>query len=62
MHRCVSHKAQNIHFEQPIIMDFTHYINWQIVSGRYSADVIINVDETNMDFDPSSRTTLCRIG
>jgi transposase-like protein len=61
-HRCVTHKAQNIHFEQPIIVDFTRYINRQIVSGRYSANVIINVDETNVDFDPSPRTTLCRIG
>jgi len=23
-HRCVTHKAQNIHYEQPIIDDFTH--------------------------------------
>ncbi len=61
-HWCVTHKAQNIHFEQPIIVDFTRHINWQIVSGRYSANVIINVDETNVDFDPSPRTTLCRIG
>jgi hypothetical protein len=56
------HKAQNIHFEQPIIDDFTHYINWQIVIGRYSADLILNMDETNVDFDPSPSTTLSRIG
>jgi hypothetical protein len=61
-HQCVTHKAQNIHVEQPIIVDFTRYINRQIVSGRYSANVIINVDETNVDFDPCPRTTLCRIG
>jgi hypothetical protein len=61
-HRCVMHKAQNIHFEQPIMDDFTHYINRQIVIGRYSADLILNMDETNVDFDPSPRTTLSRIG
>ena len=61
-HRCVTHKAQNIHYEQPIIDDFTHYINRQIVIGRYSADLILNMDETNVDFDPSPRTTLSKIG
>jgi hypothetical protein len=61
-HRCVTHKAQNIHFEQHIIDDFILYVNQQIVAGRYSSDVIINVDETNVDFDPSPRATLCRIG
>ena len=61
-HRCVTHKAQNIHYEQPIIDDFTHYINRQIVIGRYSADLIFNMDETNVDFDPSPRTTLSKIG
>jgi len=61
-HRCVTHKAQNIHYEQQIIDNFIHYVNQQIVAGRYSADVIINMDETNVDFDPSPRSTLCRIG
>jgi hypothetical protein len=56
------HKAQNIHFEQPIIDDFTHYINRQVVIGRYSADLILNMDKTNVYFDPSPRTTLSRIG
>jgi hypothetical protein len=37
-------------------------VNQQIVAGRYSADVIINMDETNVDLDPSPRSTLCRIG
>jgi hypothetical protein len=60
--QCVTHKAQNIHFEQPITVDFTHYVNQQIVIGRYSTDLIIKMDETNVDFDPSPRTTLSRIG
>jgi hypothetical protein len=61
-HHCVTHKAQNIHYEQHLIDNFILYVNQQIVSGRYSADVIINMDETNVDFDPSPRSTLCRIG
>jgi hypothetical protein len=43
-HQCVTCKEQNIHFEQRIIVDFTHYVNQQIVIGRYSADLIINMD------------------
>jgi hypothetical protein len=61
-HQCVTHKAQNIHFEQPITVDFTYYVNQQNVIGRYSTDLIIKMDETNVDFDPSPRTTLSRIG
>jgi hypothetical protein len=41
---------------------FTHYVTWKIVSGRYSADVIINIDETNVDLDLLPRTMWCRIG
>jgi hypothetical protein len=61
-HCCVTHKAQNVHYEQHIIDDFILYMNWQIVTGRYSSDGIINMDETNVDFDPSPRATLCQIG
>jgi len=61
-HQCVTHKAKNIHFEQPIIDDLLHYINLQILIGRFSADLILNMDETNVDFDPPPRTTLSRIG
>jgi ATP/maltotriose-dependent transcriptional regulator MalT len=57
-HQCVMHKAQNIHFEQPIIEDFIHCINRQFVIGRYSTDLILNMDETNVNVDPS----LSRIG
>jgi hypothetical protein len=52
-HRCVTHKAQNVHYEQCIIDDF--------IMDRYSSDVIINMDETNVDFDPSLRATLFQI-
>jgi hypothetical protein len=57
-HYCITHEAQNIHYEQHIIDDFIFYVNWQIVMGKYSSDVIINMDETNVNFDPSPRTTL----
>ncbi len=56
-HCCVTHKAQNAHYEQRIIDDFI----LQNVMGRYSSDMIINMNETNVDFDPSPKTILCRI-
>jgi hypothetical protein len=56
-HHCVTHKVQNVHYKQLTIDDSILYMNWQIVMGRYSSDMIINMDETN----PSPKTTLCRI-
>ncbi len=61
-HRCITHKAQNIRFHEPVINDWIFYTNQQIVVGKYAADCIVNVDEMNIDFDPSPRTTVCRIG
>jgi hypothetical protein len=61
-HHCVTHKAQNVQNEQHIIDDFILFVNQQLVVGRYPSDVIINMDETNVDFDPSLRTMLCWIG
>jgi len=61
-HRCITHKAQNIRFHQPIIDDFLRYVQRQIVAGKYNRHVILNVDETNIDFDETSRTTLAKIG
>ena len=61
-HRCITHKAQNICFHQPIIDDFLRYVQRQIVAGKYDRHVILNVDETNIDFDETSGTTLAKIG
>jgi len=61
-HRCITHKAQNIRYHQPVINDFVTYVQRQIVAGKYDANVILNVDETNIDFDETSGKTLEGIG
>jgi hypothetical protein len=45
-----------------VIDDWTRYINRQIVTSQYRSDCIMNFDETNVDFDPSPRSTLCKVG
>ena len=61
-HRVVTHKAQNIRFHEHVMNDWVTYVNRQIVAGKYEDACIINVDETNVDFDPSPSRTLCKIG
>jgi len=60
--RVVTHKAQNHRYHAAIIADYTMYINRQIVASNYGADCILNFDETNIDFDPSPRSTLSKVG
>jgi hypothetical protein len=54
----VTHNAQNHRYHAGIIADFTFYVKWQIVESNYFANAILNFDETNIDFDPSPRSTL----
>jgi hypothetical protein len=61
-HRQITHMAQNVRFHEAIIADFVDYCNRQIVTGRYGADQIVNIDETNLDFNIDPRYTLERKG
>jgi transposase-like protein len=47
-HRWITHMAQNVRFHEAIIADFVDYCNRQIAAGRYGADQIVNMDETNL--------------
>jgi hypothetical protein len=60
--RWITHMAQNVRFHEAIILDFVDYCNRQIFAGRYGADQIVNMDETNLDFDIDPRYTLERKG
>jgi hypothetical protein len=42
-----------------VINDFLTYVQWQIVTGKYDANVVLNVDETNIEM---SGKTLAKIG
>jgi len=59
---CVTCVAQNHHYNAAVITDWVGYINEQIVSGKYQASTIVNIDETNIDFDLTSATTLANKG
>ena len=58
----VTHKAQNHRYHAMVIEDWVGYINRQIVASGYTAAQICNFDETNVDFDPTPRTTLNKVG
>jgi hypothetical protein len=60
-HHCITHKAKNTHFHDHIINNFITYTHWQIVAGKYEVNQIINIDQTNVDFDETSSTTLCKV-
>jgi hypothetical protein len=45
-----------------VVYDFIDYFNRQIVAGKYRAPCIVNMDETNLDFDVTPRKTLEMIG
>ncbi len=61
-HWKVTHVAQNINYNEGIIQDFTQYINRQIVAGRHTAELILSMVETNVDFDRAARRTLSQCG
>ncbi len=60
--RVVTHKAQNHRYHAMVIDGWVWYINRQIVASAYMAEQICSFDETNVDFDPAPRSTLCKIG
>jgi hypothetical protein len=57
----VTHKAQNHHHHAMVIDDWVGYINQLIAASAYNEHCIVNFDETNVDFDPSHRNTLCKV-
>ena len=61
-HRAVTRKAQNVRYFDYIIQGWVAYINMQILTGQYPECLIINANETNMDFNPMPRNTLKWIG
>jgi len=60
--RVVTHKAQNHRYHAMVIDDWVGHINRLIVASAYTEHSVVNFDETNVDFNPSHRNTLCKIG
>jgi transposase-like protein len=60
--RRVTHVSQNTRFDQSKINDFVNYVNEQITNGAYTADDVVNIDETNIMFDMTGSITLANQG
>jgi hypothetical protein len=58
----ITHVAQNTRYDATTIQEFTNYVNEQIRSGGYLADCVVNIDETNIDFDMTGNITLADAG
>ena len=60
--RCVTHVAQNKRYEASVIDEFVVYVNEQIVSGNFGPSEIVNIYETNIEFDMIGSITLADQG
>lgn len=60
--RRVIHVAQNTKFNNSLMNDFVDYVNEVIERLAIGPDNIVNIDETNFDFDMSGKVTLARQG
>ena len=58
----VTNVAQNTRLDEEKIQDFVSYVNNQIAAFEFSAGNIVNIDETNINFDIFGSTTLANRG
>jgi hypothetical protein len=54
--------AQNTRYEQSVIQGWVSYVNISIKIRNYKACDAFNIDETNVNFDLASGTTLAGHG
>jgi hypothetical protein len=60
--RSVTQQAQTTQYEQSFIQVLVSYVNHSINIGNYNACDVVNIDETNVNFDLASGTTLAGRG
>jgi hypothetical protein len=58
----VTHVAQNTRYDDAVIKNFSGYVNDQISSKCCIADCIVNIDETNVDFEMTGSVSLADAG
>jgi hypothetical protein len=58
----VTSVAQNTCHNQETVDSFVKYVNEQIIIEKYTCNQIVNIDETNIYFDQTSKITLARRG
>ena len=56
--RRTTHTAQNHVYNDEVIADWVTYVRREIQISRYSPAVVVNMDETNVDFDIMAKSTL----
>ena len=62
MHRRRTSMAQNTRHAEEIAVDFVNAVNQHIKIMKISPHLVVNIDETNVDFDMPSSSTLSRRG
>ena len=60
--RQVTYVAQNTQNNLSVMEQFVVYVNEQITTGGFSADNVVNIDETNIEFDVTGSVTLANQG
>jgi hypothetical protein len=54
----VTHVAQNTRYEQSFIQGWVFFVNHYTKIGNYKACDVVNIDDTNVNFDLASGATL----
>ena len=62
VHWHITNIAQNTCHCEITMQDFATYINSQLSQGQYSQQCVVNIDETNINFDMESGLTLATKG
>ena len=60
--RRATHVAQNTRYDEAQIMQFVEYVTEEVQRLGITPDCVVNIDETNVDFDMTGRVTLARRG
>jgi hypothetical protein len=60
--RRVTHVDQNTRYDQSVIQGWVSYVDRSIKIGNYKACDVVNIDETNVNLDIASGTTLAGSG
>jgi transposase-like protein len=60
--RRATHVAQNTRYDQDQISQFVEYVTEEIQRLGIGPDCVVNIDETNVDFDMTGNVTLARKG
>jgi hypothetical protein len=58
----ITRVAQNTRHDQAVVNDYIQYVKEAITPGKYKSPDIVNIDETNVDFDFKAGLTIAGRG